>query len=305
MCKTYRNKVNHLITRSFKDYCKRLIDRSLNKSKTMWDIINKKLNKKSKHTKAKIKKIRNKQNELVTSNTDISHTFNKFYTSIGKNIANNIRDVPNNICTSPDRGRVQNSIYLSDTSSDEVELIIKGLQSNKATRTNDIPTKFLKMARPVISPFLANIFNSCTKEGIYPDALKVAQVIPIYKRKGSKEECSNYRPISLLSQINKVFEKLIKKRLLNFFEKFNVLSPHQYGFKKNCSTSYATYDVVENLLKNRDMNKYTCTFFLDLSKAFDTVNREILLKKLEHYGIRGLVCTCFEAILRIGKNTHM
>ena len=96
-----------------------------------------------------------------------------------------------------------------------------------------------------------------------------------------------YRPIRLLSQYNKIFEKIINKRLYNYLEKFKILTQHQYDFRKNNSTALAIYDLIENLLKSKDSGKITCALFLDLSKAFDTVDRNILIKKLEHYGIRG------------------
>ena len=281
--RVYKNLLKHLIRKTYKEFHSKIIYLSTNKSKTMWDIINKKLFRRNKKEKAKIKKIKKNKNVTVTSDVEITNSFNKYYVNVGRNMANAIRNLSCTVYTE----RVTNSIYFSDTSDLEVENIITILQSNKCTRINDVPTKFLKISKAVISPFLANLFNVCLKRGVYPNALKVAQVIPIYKNEGSKELCSNYRPISILSQINKIFEKLIYKRLISFFDKYDILSHHQYGFRKKSSTSFAIYDLVENLLKNRDENKFTCTFFLDLSKAFDTVDRGILIKKLEHYGIRG------------------
>ena len=125
---------------------------------------------------------------------------------------------------------------------------------------------------------LACIFNYCILLGAYPSLLKVAKVIPLYK-KGPKDECSNYRPISLLMHINKIFEKLIHTRMYSFLQKNKILNPNQYGFRKNNSTAFAIYDLIENKLKNLDENLYTCALYVDLSKAFDTVDHSILLKK--------------------------
>ena len=125
------------------------------------------------------------------------------------------------------------------------------MNENKACREDDIPVKFLKLSAHIISPFLACIFNYCILLGAYPSLLKVAKVIPLYK-KGPKDECSNYRPISLLMHINKIFEKLIHTRMYSFLQKNKILNPNQYGFRKNNSTAFAIYDLIENKLKKSD-----------------------------------------------------
>ena len=123
-------------------------------------------------------------------------------------------------------------------------------------------------------------------QGCYPDVLKIAHVVPIHKD-GSKDDCSNYRPISLLSNFNRIFEKIIYARIYKYFEKFNLLNYHQYGFRKQHSTNMAIYDILESKIGNLDKGKLICAVYLDLSKAFDTVDKNLLLKKLAHYGIRG------------------
>ena len=141
--------------------------------------------------------------------------------------------------------------------------------------------------------------------GCYPDQLKIAHVIPIYKKKGKKDECPSYRPISLLGNINRIFEKIIYKRLYNFFNKYNILNFNQYGFRKNHSTAMAIYDILESKLSNLDKNKVSCAIYLDLSKAFDTVDKTILLKKLEHFGIRGIGLKLLENYLTNRKQCVM
>ena len=108
---------------------------------------------------------------------------------------------------------------------------------------------------------------------------------------------NNYRPISVLTQFNQLFERLLAKRLLGFFDKFDIFNKKQFGFLKNHSTEHAILDLKEYLLKNINKKQVTALLFLDLQKAFDTVSHDILLKKLHHYGVRGSVYRLFESYL--------
>ena len=122
--------------------------------------------------------------------------------------------------------------------------------------------------------------------GIYPDALKICKTIPIHKG-GLTTELNNYRPISLLSIFDKIIEKIMHKRLYNFLSDHNILFNNQFGFQKNISTSVALIQITEKIKESINNRKYGCGLFIDLRKAFDTVNHAILLTKMEHYGIRG------------------
>ena len=139
------------------------------------------------------------------------------------------------------------SFTLFETSRSEVYNLIAGLKINKSTRREDIPTKTIKMSNVLISPVLSSIFNPCIAQGCNPDRMTVAQIIPINK-KCEKDDCSNFRPISILSQFNKLFKKILFTRLYEYFDNFNLLSFNQYGFRKNRSTTMAIYDVLESKL---------------------------------------------------------
>ena len=290
--KRLRNKITHMIKISRKKYLDRRIHSAKNKSKTMWKIINDTLHFKKNKSKRNIARIKNSFGEYICNSFDIANSFNRFFVNVGKSMAEKLPDFEGTI-HSPS---VDNSFVLCETNSEEIHKLIDQLNENKSSREDDIPVRILKLSSAVICDLLAFIYNHCVFLGVYPSLLKIAKVIPLYK-KGSKDDCTNYRPISLLMHINKVFEKLIHKRLYSFLKKNKVLNQNQYGFRKNSSTAFAIYDLIENKLKNLDENLYTCALYVDLSKAFDTVNHQLLLQKLNHYGICGVPLELFQSYL--------
>jgi len=145
----------------------------------------------------------------------------------------------------------------------------------------DVEIKFLKCANPVISKYLSNIFNSCFNRGIYPDTMKLAEIIPIYKKR-DHEKTTNYRPISLLSQFNKIFEKLFYVHIYSYGIKFDLLSDCQFGFRKNSSTTLEMTKIYDELLNNMNQGLYSCCIFFDLSKAFEKLEKNLELDEM-HY----------------------
>ena len=178
----------------------------------------------------------------------------------------------------------------------EICLLINELSPIKASGPNGIPTNILQMSSNIICAPISKIFNISVLTGTHPEKLKHANVIPIFK-KGSRLLVSNYRPISLLSNLNKNFEKMIYKRVSSFLEKYNILYDLQFGFRSKYSTNHALIHMTEKIRSAIDSGKVTGGVFIDLQKAFDTVNHEILLGKLAHYGFRGPINDWFRSYL--------
>ena len=231
----------------------------------------------------------NSNGEIISNPLAIAEEFNEFFTNVGKTMATLLPTVGSNNSKNIvfSKNKASNSIFLSPCSPQEVYHLINQLKEKKAKRASDIETKFIKYANPVLSYFVSDIFNHRLTEGVYPDSLKVAEVIPIFK-KADRDKTTNYRPILLLSQFNKVFEKLLYTRIYSYLMRFDMLSDRQFGFRKNSSTMLAINKIYDELLSNIDEGLYSCCIFLDLSKAFDTVNHKILFKKLKNsFGFRG------------------
>ena len=179
---------------------------------------------------------------------------------------------------------------------EEICSIIQNINPRKAVGPSSIPCSILHHMSKELAIPLCGIANISFSKGIHPDKLKIAKVIPIFK-KGSKLLPENYRPISLLSNINKIMEKITYSRVFKFLDKNKIFYKKQYGFRPKYSTNHALIDITEKIREALDKNKIAAGVFVDFQKAFDTVNHKILIKKLEHYGIRGTLNKWFESYL--------
>lgn len=224
----------------------------------------------------------------------ICETFNEYFSSVGPKLAEKI--TPTNGNASRHIEPNANSIFLQPSSANEVILLINDLKMNKSPGPDKIPAKIIKHNAVSFSRILSESFNLMIQSGIYPDCLKIAKVIPIFKS-GDSAIPDNYRPVSTLSVLNKILEKMLINRLVNFLDRYNILYSMQYGFRNGSSTTVAITELVDKILEDTDSKKYVGALFLDLKKAFDTLNHGILLRKLENYGIRGVANNIIQSYL--------
>ena len=220
----------------------------------------------------------------LTGIQTVNH-FNAYFTSVASDLVGILSN--NNIHPYGDNN-LNATCVLRETSEDELKKVLRSFEGKRYHR-DDIQPSILIKVNDVISPILSNTYNKCILSSVYPDKLKRVRVVLLFKS-GDSNLASNYHPISTLSIFNKVFEKLIHLRLSKFLTTNNVISNTQFGFRKNVILLYQFFYLVAGLLKSFHDKPYCICLFLDLRKAFDTVNVEILVEKLKMHGIRGTAC---------------
>ena len=222
---------------------------------------------------------------VITNDSDIANGFNDYFCSVGENIAGNIGNSNTNFRQYL-TDKIQSTFFMSPVLEPEVHRELRKLQPKKASGPDAISNKIIKPCSVNLLEPLTLIYNTSIITATYPTKWKLAKVFALFK-KHSRFHPENYRPISLLDTFGKVFEKLIYQQMMKFIVKHSILFINQYGFRENYSTTLALIDIVDKIKNSLDNNEYAIGIFLDLQKAFDTVNHEILYVKLAHYGFRG------------------
>ena len=280
--KTFCNKLKSTIRTTKYNYYNSRVANANSNSKRLWQIINEVIGNASKNQLPAAFKI----NEKSTSDLkEIAHAFNDNFSSIGTKLAASIPNT-NTHFSSYLRGSFLNSLVLFPTAPQEIIDIVNNFDPKPSAGYDEIPVSVMKQSITFIAEPLAVIFNLSFSTGKVPTSLKQAQICPIHK-KGPKSDIGNYRPISLLPSFSKILEKLVYLRLFKYVTKFNILSSNQFGFRPKYSTSMALLELYDRISEAIDSKQFSIGIFIDLQKAFDTVDHKILIEKLRHYGIRG------------------
>ena len=235
---------------------------------------------------------KSKSSPIILRNTDgtpipnelVPDSFNNYYTSIASDLISNLPS-SNNDFKSYLNTPIMNTIFLHPTTTHETINVISSLKNKKAHHS-EIPVTIYKTFSHILAVPISILFNNMIEQGVFPDVLKISRVTPVFK-KDDPERMNNYRPISNLNNLNKIFEKLLYKRIVSYLDSFNLISSVQFGFRKGFSTEDAVNYLLANVYDSLNNSHYSGACFLDLSKAFDTISHDILIYKLQYYGIRG------------------
>ena len=288
-----RNKVNKIVKQSRDQYYLCEFNKFKSNNSKKWRLI---------HELSGTYKIKHDISELFINNItyanhlDIANKFNEYFNRIATDLDNCLPTSALNPLDYVARNTNRRSFFICPISTSECAVLISTLKITKCD-IDVMPTKIFSSLYECLSEPLSKIMNASFSLGVFPQSMKLARVTPVHKR-GDKRNPTNYRPICCLPYISKIFERYFTNELNFFFAKHNIISKSQFGFQKTISTLNALINLTEDIYNSLNNKKHHLSILIDLKKAFDTMNHNILLRKLELYGVRGLPLLWIGSYLR-------
>lgn len=288
-----RNKINQ----TKKQYFNSKIKNSSNVMKATWSIINSET-RKTEHTNG-ISLI-NVNGSITKEPSTVCNIFNNFFSNIvDSQIIPNIvhkkkmQNVTNKLLVNTIFSK---QLHFEPVDTIKIDSIISSFQNKFSSGIDEVPIIVLKKARKYIVTPLAHLINSSLISGIFPNQLKIAKIVPIYK-KGSVTQPESYRPVSLLTSTSKIYERVVYEQLTNYLELNNILDGQQHGFRQGKSSITAMIDFIQNIIDEVDRGRNPIGIFMDLTRAFDSVNHCTLLDILQSFGIQNKELAWFQSYL--------
>ena len=275
----FRNLLNKQLNEAKELYFENKFKENENNIKKTWSVINNVLKPKTKKGKVTI----TDDNNISIDDDNVPNSFIEYFTTIAEKLTSQAPPTQIN-AASYLKNRTVNSFFFNPCIEKEVIDAIDNLKDN-GKGIYGISTSVIKSCKQILAPVLVHIINLCIKDGYFPDELKIGCITPIFKH-GNKEKINNYRPVCSLSPFSKIIERIVYNRMIGFIEKNKIFSETQFGFRKGMSTETALLNYINKIQSGLENKLYNISILMDLSKAFDIMDHDILKIKLRHYGFR-------------------
>lgn len=296
----YRNKkksYNCLVKQTKKKFVSDKINLSSNKNKTIWNIVNSDLGKSRRNKNIQL----NVDGTVLTDSQEVANCFASYFSEItNKELHDKFGDVRSSRCTLPPFS-VSPSIFYFYVDYREIVFHVSNLKNSSSAGSDTIPVIIFKVIKDQIAEPVSHLINLAFETGVFPDQLKVGRITPVYKK--NNHAClKNYRPVTVLNILSKVFERVFYERIVLFLNRNSVLSPFQYGFRAGRSTEGAACTLIGKVLKDLDDGRCVAGLFFDLSRAFDCLEIGFIIDKLYANGIRGQMLELMSSYLSNREN---